>query len=85
MPLIKKIDVKNYRAARRHQRVHRGLLMSVPDATGTSEPEAGSTGPDLWKPRPSIFAEDFFKEHSSFPMAGPARPQAPATSKSAQA
>ena len=93
MPLIKKIDVKNYREARRQQRAHRGLSTSVPDATGISGPYAGSTGPDLPVQKLSRFAEDFHAEHSSpktadplaNPAAGSASPQGVAPSKSAQA
>lgn len=92
MPLIKKVDVKNYLATRR-QRVHRGLSTSVPDATGTSETDAGSTRSDLPRSEPVIFVEDFFAEHSPATTAYPSTshaavsssPQALATSKSAQA
>jgi hypothetical protein len=85
MPLIKKADVKNYFAIRRQQGAHRRLATSVPDATGTSEIDARSTKPDLPQSEPVIFVEDFFAEHSSFPMARPASLQTPATSQSAQA
>jgi hypothetical protein len=92
MPLIKKIAVKNYLANRR-QRSHRGLLTSVPDATGTSETDAGSTRRDLPRSEPVIFAEDFLAEHSpaitayllAKHAADPGSSQALATSKSAQA
>lgn len=88
MPLIKKIDVKNYRATHRHMRVHRDLSASVPDATEISGPGTNSVGPNL-----PGFAEDFLGEHSSSQTAAPstnhvagsAGPQAPATSKSARA
>jgi hypothetical protein len=89
MPLIKKVDVKNYLATRR-QRAHRRFLTSVPDATGTSETDMGSTEPDIQKSEPPVFAEDFFAEHSSIPKSEPSANHsdslsAPATSKSARA
>ena len=89
MPLIKKVDGKNYLATRR-QRAHRRFLTSVPDATGTSETDAGSTKPDIPKSEPPVFAEDFFAEHSSIPKSVPSASHtesldAPATSKSALA
>ena len=92
MPLIKKIDVKNYLATRR-QRAHRGLSASVPDATGTSETGAGSIRPDLSREEPAIFAEDFFEEHSPDTPVDPSAKHTaipvssltPATSKSVQA
>jgi hypothetical protein len=92
MPLIKQVDVKNYLADRR-QRANRKPSTSVPDATGTSETDAGLAKPDLPRPESAMFAEDFFAKHFPATTIDPSiehvavsvSSQALATSKSAQA
>ncbi len=99
MPLIKKIDVENYRATRSHKGVRPDTSARLPDASGISSSGSGATAtapdptkPNLLRPSPSGFAKDFLAEHSFSEMAvfsanhpaDSAGSQAPATSKSAQ-
>jgi hypothetical protein len=60
MTLIKKIDVNEHFAVRRRMRRAAAGLLSQPDATGFSGPEAASA-----KAKASGFREDYSLEHSS--------------------
>jgi hypothetical protein len=60
MPLIKKRDVKNYFAARRHTHTHPQTPERLPDAAANAGPERAV---DICIT--SEFAEDFREEHSS--------------------
>jgi hypothetical protein len=83
MPLIKKIDVKNYFANRPRKRLRPDMSTSLPDATGDSRPGQGAAGPSLLRPSPSEFAKDYLAEHSANHATSSASSQEPATSKSA--
>jgi hypothetical protein len=61
MTLIKKSDVKNHLASRRHKRNHPHLVhASQPDATGFS-----GTEPNAVEVRRPSFAKDFTADHAS--------------------
>ncbi len=102
MSFTKKNDIQNHHSARFHKLVYLDRSKSLPDATGISGSDSGSAGPDLTmpdlpgpnllRPSPSEFANDFLAEHSFSQTAvlsanhpvDSASSQAPEASKSAQ-
>jgi len=59
MPLIKKIDVKKYRAARRHNRLP---IVPVSQADGTGSPARDQVAAQA---RAAGFAQDFTGDHNT--------------------
>ena len=88
MNVFNRSDVKNHLHSPFLAKVHLGQPENQPDATGFSAAEPGAI-----KAGPSVFADDFVREHSSSNLAvaladqliGSRSSQAPPASKSAQA
>jgi hypothetical protein len=88
MSLIKKCDLENYRAARRHKRKLLNHPPSLPDATGFSGADSAAI-----KAIPSKIGGESLPEHSSSGtpftpdghLTGSIRPQTPAALRSAEA